>query len=444
MGCDVAEESDFTNETLPDTPGRCCYTCRRESVIDSSMPTTFSKPRWTLADVAAYTSLTLRDSGTRLSNFASRVEGGLRRRMILPARPVDKGWYKADMGGVNREWLRDYADTIPRGPLRHRIAVLPRREDRVVDGLPDAAAHLSPNVGIIDVEEPQWLSQVLEGGYDGAMVRIGHSSVVEREISRERLATLRDAGVPSWPNPLEADLYENKRRLAGFLEANDLPRIPTVVLTSLDSALEHMSTRSYPAVVKLDCGSGGRAVWRVSSPEDGRAIARLAFGRGLAFRGKDGRDSQSGSILVQDFLDVDKEVRINKIGRNWAGLEKLRASGWRHSGSGRVDLERPADIYFDMADQVFQRFGFNCMSVDFLVTGERAYISELQTWFGSYRAAQMTYKGVPGYLTKRPSGWTFSAGIINVHRGWTQRLLAMDAWLTEEKRNPRETPVLVG
>ena len=194
--------------------------------------------------------------------------------------------------------------------------------------------------------------------------------------------------------------------------------------------MAYLADRAYPAVVKLDQGSSGSGVWRVEDRIEAQALARWAFGRGLAYRGAHPHERQRGHLIVQDLVPRAREIRIIRIGSHWAGMEKLRAGGWRHSGSGVVDIERPALEFFDLAASICDRFGFRCMALDLLVDPEgNPAILELQTWFGSYSATQMTQDGVPGTLVRRGGGWEFVPGIRNVHRGWTQRLLAFDEWL---------------
>lgn len=99
-------------------------------------------------------------------------------------------------------------------------------------------------MAFFDPDDAAWSEQALASHLDGHFVRLRHGSYPERSLDDARLALLHLNGVPAWPTPLEAYLYEDKVRAAWLLSALGVPHAPTRTFHKLADAREHHVIRA--------------------------------------------------------------------------------------------------------------------------------------------------------------------------------------------------------
>ncbi|MCK9488770.1 MAG: hypothetical protein M0Q42_05135 [Xanthomonadales bacterium] len=219
-------------------------------------------------------------------------------------------------------------------------------------------------------------------------------------------------GVPVYPGPLERWFYEDKIRLADWLQATGLPHPRTWVFFHAHEAGAFAGNCELPIVFKLPFGAGATGVRIVHSRRQLRRLIRQAFGRGHVAAGHERRDRQRGSILLQEYLPQLREWRMVRIGDSYFGHPKGRL-GQFHSGSGKVEWDMPGKALLDLLHQVTQGHGMRSMSMDvFELPDGRVLINELQTVFGASVAVhQLKRDGVPGRMVRDVAGdWHFESG----------------------------------
>jgi len=362
------------------------------------------------------------------SLLPSAARRGLRAALGLPDAYV---WADAIRSAERDPLLERYRATRPRGPLRHHVGVTVSPAHPDGPAFTAAAAELGGRVTLFDPDDPDWPTRVRAAGCDGHLVRLRHGRAIDWSLDQARLAFLHGLGVPTWPRPHEAFLYEDKARAAWWLEAHGVPHVPTRVFTRLDDALPWLERAAFPLVVKTRFGSGGSGVERVDDLGSARAAARLFLRGRYHRRGADWRDGDHGYLIVQPWWPFAAEHRVIRLGDVWFAHGKVLARGdWRFSGSGVRDWELPGLDVLDRGLEVAARLDLRCGAIDLLVREDGSwFVGEVQTWYAGFRASQMDVGGVPHVAYREGARWRLQEGMPHVHRGQALRLLAFDAWL---------------
>ena len=294
-----------------------------------------------------------------------------------------------------------------------------------------AAEELGGDVTFFDPDDVAWADEVLAAGVDGHLVRLRHGTYPERSLDDARLALLHLHGVPAWPTPMEAYLYEDKARAAWLLAALGIPHVPTLTFIRFADAAAYLAEATYPLVVKTRIGAGGSGVERVDDVRTATALARTQLLGRWQRRAADPRDAEFGSFTVQRYLANAREHRVIRMGDVWFAHGKgLVPGGWRFSGSGVRDWECPGVHILDAGASAMERIGMACGAVDLLETPDGSVrVLEVQAWYEGFRAAQMDVDEVPSVALRTSDGWRFEAAAPHVHRGHALRLLAFDRHL---------------
>ena len=269
---------------------------------------------------------------------------------------------------------------------------------------------------LLDISAPDWVRVIRESDCAGFLVHPPSHLTIWKQMFDERLKVMvGDLGKTIYPSYNELWLYESKRRMAYWLEANDVPHPRTRVFYDLEEALESCRTVDLPIVVKSDLGSGasGVRIFRDRSPLR-RFVARC-FRTGIVRRDGDPRDRQWGSVLLQEYVPDAREWRVIRLGDSFFAHQKLKMGDF-HSGSGLVEWCDPPRRLLDFARETTDKGGFTSMNLDTFETPDgRYFVSELQSVFGSYLPYQMRVNDTPGrylYDASRRE-WVFERGEFN-------------------------------
>ena len=229
---------------------------------------------------------------------------------------------------------------------------------------------------------------------------------------KDRVEVLeRDLGLVSIPSSRELWLYEDKRRTAYWLAANEFPHPRTWIFYDREEADRFVGSCDLPIVFKTSFGAGACGVMIVRSRRKLRGLVRRAFTKGISPGGTDYRDRQWGNILLQEYLPDVREWRMVRIGDAFFGHPKGRVGDF-HSGSGKVLWGEPGSQHMDLLFEITERGQFRSMCVDVFETLDgRLLVNELQAVFGaSYSVDQLRVNGVAGRFVREHGRWVFEAG----------------------------------
>lgn len=293
----------------------------------------------------------------------------------------------------------------------------------------DACEEMKVEYQVVDILAPDWIEQVKASRCDGFLARPPHSNQDWKTIYDEKLYIISDVlGYPVYPSFTECYIYESKRMMAYWLQANGFPMPRTLVVADRSSAFTALDEMQLPCVIKANVGSAGTRVDIIRSRARGRRILKRYFGiRPYLAPGYFGWTRTKGiplpaiglaqrhSAIIQEFIPSKWEWRILKLGDSYFGHQKL-LKGEKASGSHQVGwVAPPRELLFLMKD-LCEKGNFRSMNADILEsTNGRFYINELQSLFGAEDNSQMYIDGKPGRYVFRDGTFVFEDGYFCQH-----------------------------
>ena len=275
-----------------------------------------------------------------------------------------------------------------------------------------ACMEMSVPFRVVDLTAADWVDAVRASGCELFFAWPDVTTTPLAKLVKDRCDLIEhDMGLTVSPSRAERWMYEDKVRLYDWLRVHDVVHPRTWIFFDRNEAVEFAGRCELPIVFKTSFGAASSGVRIVRSRQALRAIVAQAFGRGMTPSGHDRRDKQWGSIILQEYLEVDKEWRLVRIGDDYYGHPKGRV-GEFHSGSKRVAWDVPEPRHLELLHAVTEKGGFRSMDVDvFEASDGRLLVNELQAVFGASTSVdQLRVDGVPGRMVRVGSGWSFEAG----------------------------------
>lgn len=265
---------------------------------------------------------------------------------------------------------------------------------------------------VVDLYAHDWLERVRAAACDVYLAWPDATSTPAAKLIKDRLDLLEaEEGLSVVPSRQERWLYEDKVRVADWLQMHDVAHPRTWVFFDRDEADAFASSCVLPIVSKTAFGASATGVRILRTRRQVRSVVAAAFGRGLVANGGDRRDRQWGLAVFQEMVDVAIEWRLVRIGESYFGHAKGQR-GQFFSGSGRVDWHAPQARHLDLLHEVTEVGGFRSMAVDAFETEQGGLlVNELQTVFGASTSVdQMRVDGTPGRMIRGLDGWVFEPG----------------------------------
>lgn len=265
---------------------------------------------------------------------------------------------------------------------------------------------------VLDLYADSWLADLRSAGCDALLVWPDAFLSPWNEMIKDRAAVAEtELGMLVVPSSAELWLYENKRRMAYWLQAHDLPHPRTWVFYERKPCLEFVGDCELPIVFKASFGASGAGVRIFRRRHVLKRFVHSLFRHGFVPSGFDHRDRQWGSVLLQEYVAEAREWRLARIGDSFFGHAKGRVGDY-HSGTGSVVWDVPESRHLDFLAAVTEAGRFRSMGVDvFEAPDGRLLVNELQAVFGaSHSVEQLRVDGVAGRFVRREKRWDFEAG----------------------------------
>ncbi|UCD18910.1 MAG: hypothetical protein JSU64_05640 [candidate division WOR-3 bacterium] len=310
---------------------------------------------------------------------------------------------------------------------------------------------------VIDITRHDWLEKAIAEDFDCFLTRPPGITTHFKQLYDERVYILHAVlGRNIYPSYNEILMYENKRMLAYWLKANNVPHPETWIFYNKGEALGFAETCSLPIVAKTALGASGSGVMIIRRRQDLRDYVGHAFSdKGIkrrwgpnvrrgdlwkrfvrrlkhvpeSYRYFHGRytaahmSAQRWFALFQKYIDCDSEWRAVCIGDSYFAHRKVRKRGEMFSGTSEVSWDRPSLNLLDFVRDVCSRGGFFSQAVDIFEDREGNFlVNELQCFFGAKNPHQMVVDGKPGRYLCRNGQWIFDEGDYNTNDSFDLRL----------------------
>lgn len=327
--------------------------------------------------------------------------------------------------------------------------------------LPDSHIHweaackkFNQEYDVIDITRYDWLECIQSQSFDGFLACPSGLSTRFKILYDERIYILNKVlNRFCYPSYDEIAIHENKKFLAYWLDANNVPHQKTYIVYNKDEALKLVTTLDLPLVVKANIGASGKGVKILSDRGSLIKYVHQVFSSGsrqqwwpnirmgdlikrvkkvlrsrdlIKRRLKTYRDAynevQIGYLNLQEFVPHNYEWRIIRIGESYFGHQKIKI-GDKASGSKGIDYTTPPPEYLTFVKELCEKHGFNSMAVDLFEDGKGGVlVNEMQTIFGHVQDYVCEMNGKPGRFIHKNNEWIFEPGNFNTNLSYDLRL----------------------
>lgn len=297
--------------------------------------------------------------------------------------------------------------------------------DFLVDSYVKVCEECGVEYVILDLFADNWIEKISSAKVDGILVREKANIAEYKEMYNERLWVINQyLKIPIYPSWHELFLYENKRLYSYFFETHGVNTPRTHVFYTKALALEYCKKAQFPIVLKTNGGAGGSGVTIVRSLAKAKRIINSVFGRmdprmalGYCHWAKVGGFvpipklgmSQRHYVIIQDFIDIETEWRIIKLGDTYAGYKRPMDNG--HGSCELMEYGFPPKTLLFLIKEISDENRFDSMSLDVIVGKDgKFYITEMQSLFGCFASHQCEVNGVGGKIEYRDGDFVFVEG----------------------------------
>ena len=313
---------------------------------------------------------------------------------------------------------------------------------------------------VVDLTCSGWLEEIRSLPCDMLLAKPGSKTTAYKQLYDERLQILvNELGYSCFPSLKEILIYENKRFLAYWLKANQIPHPPTYIFYHRREAERFLETADFPLVAKLNIGASGNGIEILHNPQEARKYQEQMFSGGrssvagprwnkghlwqrgwnkirhpveLANRIKTYRniaaDVQRNFLLFQQYIPHAYEWRVVRIGDSFFAHKKMLKKE-KASGSLVKGYENPPFSLLDFVKELTDQMGFYSQAVDLFEPKEGQYlVNEMQCIFGQSDSYQMLVDKQPGRYVFRDNHWHFEEGNFNGNESYDLRV----KWLISE------------
>ena len=138
---------------------------------------------------------------------------------------------------------------------------------------------------IVDLTKATWLSDIQQEPFDYLLAKPGGIKASFKQLYDERLYILEKIfNYSVYPSYMEVLLYENKRFLSYWLEANKIPHPKTHIYYYKKEALSFIDYIKFPIVTKLNIGASGKGVDILPAKKEAKQYINDLFRNGKSSR----------------------------------------------------------------------------------------------------------------------------------------------------------------
>lgn len=307
---------------------------------------------------------------------------------------------------------------------------------------------------VVNLTANNWLEEIQKESFDVLLAKPSGLTAPFKQLYDERIYILGIVlGYKIIPSPLEIFIYENKRFLASWLKANNIPNPKTDVFYSYGEALEYIRYALYPFVAKTNIGASGSGVRIIKSTSEGNYYVNETFkGRGAPQRTGPNREKggfikrgfhyvfhpceitrklsiynaktsnmQKAFVIFQEHIPHEFEWRVIRIGDSFFAHKKMK-KGEKASGALLKVYDNPPLKLFDFVKRITDKHQLFSQAVD-IFESERGYlVNEMQCIFGQSDLHQMLVDDISGRYLFFNDRWTFEKGDFATNACYNLRL----------------------
>lgn len=297
--------------------------------------------------------------------------------------------------------------------------------DDLVVSYSNACKEVGVDFVVIDLLADTWIEDIKNSQVDGILVREKANIDEYKQMYNERLWVIKEyLKIPIYPSWHELFLYEDKRMYAYFFKTHNIPTPPTHIFYRKADAAQYMKNATYPLISKTNGGSTGSGVQKITSREEGKRLIYNVFGRidprlaigdfkwakiNKLIRVPKIGMAQRHYLIIQEYIDIETEWRIIKIGDTYAGYKRPIENG--HASCDLMEYGFPPYELLSLIKRIAEEEHFDSLSIDVLMDKKgKYYVTEMQSLYGSFSLTQCEVGGKSGRIIEKDGEFVFEEG----------------------------------
>lgn len=307
---------------------------------------------------------------------------------------------------------------------------------------------------IVNITSPEFINEIINENPDIILVKPGGLVGYYKQLYDEKLYILCSVlKYKTFPSLEEVLIYENKRFLSYWLEANNIPHPKTRVFYSKKDAHNFIKTIEYPIVAKLNIGASGNGVKILKNKKEIEHYINNIFNKGVypsigpkihkknlirrllrkilnykelkeridTYKSQN-KNPQKNFCLFQEYILHNFEWRVVRIGNSFYAHKKI-VKKEKASGSLVKEYTNPPLELLSFVKNITDTHKFYSMAIDIFEKDKGIYlVNEMQCIFGQSDQYQMLVDNVPGRYVCNNDQWVFEEGLFNSNECFDERL----------------------
>ncbi len=337
-----------------------------------------------------------------------------------------------------------------------KVAILRNEDPESSIKWQNACEKLSLEFKVINLTGAGWLKEIQSEEFDLFLLKPPGKLSHLKILYDERLYIVSKVlKLNTFPTFEECIIYENKRVLSYFLEAQDIPHPLTKVFYDRKEALAYAKISNYPLIAKTSIGGSGSGVEILRSLGKSNEYIAKAFSI-TGIKRRFGPNRVTGSpkywlsktlknplyflkrikeylsiykhgerdyVIFQEYVPHDFEWRCVRIGDSYFAHKKIK-HGEKASGTKGIEYVNPPESLLDFSRDLCIKHNFNCMALDIFEDPHKGFlVNELQTIFGHVQDYILAVDGNPGRYRYSNNQWIFESGDFNTNESYDLRLM---------------------
>jgi len=335
-----------------------------------------------------------------------------------------------------------------------KVAILYVRNQKLASKWALACATKGIEHKSFDISKNKWMQEILEYDADLLLLRPPGDIELNKTMFDERVGTLVYClGMKSFPSMKELLIYENKKLLSYYLEANNIPHPQTCVFYDKSEAQQFFDSSKFPMVLKSSIGASGSGVVICKTKTCAQSYVKRAFSKkGISMRVGPNRVTgnvwkwirkalhspsyastriseyrgiskgrQRNFVITQEYIEHDFEWRAVKIGDSYFAHKKTKFNE-KCSGTKGIDYVTPPMSLLDFTRNICESNGLNSVAIDIFEHDGGYFVNEIQAIFGHVQTHILEVDGKPGRYLYQNGQWVFEEGMFNTNESYDLRL----------------------
>jgi len=342
-----------------------------------------------------------------------------------------------------------------------KVMIIYSRDIKTISKWMSACSKAKIEYTVNDIFDRDWLRKITESNPNVLLLRPPGAIEQEKNLYDEKIYILsKILGYFTFPSYEECIIYENKKMLSYYLEANKIPHPKSWMINHHKDSMEFVRNVKYPIVFKSSIGASGSGVVIAKNCSEAKQYINRAFSnKGIPVRigpnrvtgsplswlkkavkspryckqrlseyRERSKNRSKNYVIIQEYIPHDFEWRVAKIGKSYFAHKKIKIKD-KCSGTKGIDYVTPPEELLNFVKDISEKNNILSAAFDLFEYQGSYLVNEIQAIFGHVQDHICEFNGKPGRYLYKDNQWIFEEGNFNTNESYDLRLeVAIDLY----------------